>query len=258
MVISLRKAQHNKAEMLADMCFRAYNTDILYGAPKKPGGPPGYNDPNHHRNLMKWVNYYMIHDDDDIVGGIIVQPCNKYHNILGQIFIDPEHLRKGYGSKAILLAEEMYPSVKMWTLGTPSWNTRTKPFYEGLGYVHVGFDVGPDDTGIWYQKTMKHDDPYVMPLISEIRDGQRDVDVEGTVIEQSHPRKVRSHDGRESTLVNSVLSDDSGSITLVQWNEQINQASVGDKIRLEKCHVKSYRGLLQIGRGYTGYIIKLL
>lgn len=147
MVVSLSKAQHSDADMLAGMCFRAFNTDYLYGAPKKEGGPPGYNDPRHHRNLMNWVNYYQIQADNVAVGGLIVQPVNKHHNVLGQIFVDPEHQRKGYGSKAMLLAEEMYPSVKMWTLGTPSWNIRTKEFYESIGYVHVGYDVEPDDTG---------------------------------------------------------------------------------------------------------------
>lgn len=105
---------------------------------------------------------------------------------------------------------------------------------------------------------MNPDDPYIMPTISELRDCQGNVDVEGTVIEQTLPKKVRTRDGRESTVVNSILSDDSGSITLVQWNEQINQASVGDKIRLEKCQIRSFRGQLQIGRGYYGYIIKLI
>ena len=52
MVISISKAKDCDAEMLAGMCFRAFNIDYLYGGPKKEGGPPGYNDPEHHKNLM--------------------------------------------------------------------------------------------------------------------------------------------------------------------------------------------------------------
>ena len=47
------------------------------------------------------------------MGGIIVQPVNREHNVLGQIFVDSEYQRKGYGSEAMLLAEGMYPAVKI-------------------------------------------------------------------------------------------------------------------------------------------------
>ena len=256
--ISLIKAKHSEAEKLADICKRAFNTDRFYGAPTPECGPPGYDDPEFHKKLMGWVDYSKIIQSEEIVGGIIVQPVNRLHHILGQIFVDPDLQRKGIGSQAMRAVEKRYLSVKMWTLGTPSWNTRTKAFYEGLGYAQVGIEVTPNDEGIWYQKTMKLDDPYVMSKIDELHDGQSNVDVEGTITEASVPRNVKSRDREDLMAVNSVLSDGNGRIILVQWNEQIQQASVGDTVRIEKGVVKSFRGELQLSTGYTGRIIKLL
>jgi len=45
----------------------------------------------------------------------------------------------------------MYPLAKVWRVGTPAWNVRTRHFYEKLGFVKVGTD-GRD--GVIYQKVM--------------------------------------------------------------------------------------------------------
>lgn len=258
MEVSITRARHRNAEKLADICKRAFHSDIHHGAPGSEGGPPGYDDPEFHAKLMGWVHYHEILDGQETVGGISVRPSNRYHHELAQIFVDPDHHRRGLGSTAMRLVEEKYAEAKMWTLGTPSWNTRTKAFYEGLGYVKVGIEISPDWEGTWYQKTMDPNDPYIMPTIDKLRIGQTNVDVEGDVISQTEPRRVRSRNGRDLTVSNSVLNDGTGMIKLVQWNEQINQASMGDRIRVEGGSVKSFRGELQIDTGYAGHIIKLI
>ncbi len=257
MVISITRARHRNAEKLAEICKRSFDSDRDYGSSLHEGGPPGYDDPVFHGKLMGWVQYHELLDGDQIVGGISVSTNNPYHHELAQIFVDPDHHRKGVGSTAMRLVEEKYSGVKMWTLGTPSWNTRTKAFYESLGYVIVGKEIDVDFDGLWYQKTMDPDDPYIIPPIDQLRRGQTNVDVEGEVINQAAPRKVKSRDGRDLTVANSVVSDETGSITLVQWNHEIKKASVGDRIRVERGSVKSFRGEMQLSTGYAGHIIKL-
>ena len=257
MTINITRARHRNAEKLADICKRAFDSDRHHGAPGNEGGPPGYDDPEFHGKLMGWVQYHEILDGQETVGGISVRPSSKQHHELVQIFVDPDHHRKGLGSTAMRLVEDKYSAAKMWTLGTPIWNSRTKAFYEGLGYVRVGIEASPDWDGVWYQKTMDPDDPYIIPPINQLRQGQTNVDVEGKVISKTEPRKVKSRDGRDLTVANSILSDDTGSVKLVQWNEQIAHTSLGDKIRVENASVKSFRGELQIDTGYYGHIIKL-
>lgn len=122
---------------------------------------------------------------------------------------------------------------------------------------HILNGVTPEWDGVWYQKMMNPDDPYIIPPIDQLRQGQTNRDVEGEVISVSVPRRAKSRNGRDLTVSNSILSDDTEVVKLVQWNRQVDLTSVGDKIRVENASVKSFRGELQIDTGYYGHIIRL-
>jgi len=59
-------------------------------------------------------------------------------------------------------------------------------------------------------------------------------------------------------VVNATLADDTGSIKLVLWNDQIRQVEKDSRIRVENGYVKEYRDELQLGVGEWGVIITLL
>jgi replication factor A1 len=82
--------------------------------------------------------------------------------------------------------------------------------------------------------------------------------VEGTIVEKGYARQVRGRRGRGPTLVaNATLEDDSGSIVLVLWNEQIRNVSEGDKVRIENGYVSSYQDIRQLNVGRGGKLIFL-
>ena len=89
--------------------------------------------------------------------------------------------------------------------------------------------------------------------IAELRDGLRKVDVEGQVVEISEPREVRSKfTGETYRVAEATISDDSGTIKLVLWNEQIGQLKVNDTVKIENGYTKSFRGEVQLNVGKYG------
>lgn len=256
--VSLIPAVVDDSGLLAEISKRAFDTDVDVGAPTTGGGPPGYDSPDFQARAMNWGDYYKILLDEELVGGLILGAGSKGHRIVERIFVDPVHHRKGIATRAFELMFAEHGDVKLWTLGTPEWNVRTKAFYEKLGFTQVGWDDSdPHWRGRWYERSMTPDDPYTMTPIGELKDGMRNVDVEGTVLEKGHARMVRSRRryGETLTVSNAAIGDDSGRVVLVLWNEQVKQVQVGARVRIENGYVSSYQGVAQLNSGLAGKII---
>ena len=89
--------------------------------------------------------------------------------------------------------------------------------------------------------------------IKDLRDGMKRIEVEATVIDKTGPREVMSrYKDVVHRVANATVSDDSGSIKLTLWNEQIDQVNVNDKIRIENGYVTSFRGEIQLNVGRYG------
>jgi len=88
--------------------------------------------------------------------------------------------------------------------------------------------------------------------ISELRDGMRSVNLVAKVVGLSEPREVRSRYGGVNRVVTATIEDDSGTIRMALWNEQIEQVNVDDTIKVENGYVKSFRGEIQLNVGRYG------
>ena len=254
------EATEEDAETFAEISKRAFDTDVEVGAPG-PGGPPGYDSPEFHVRVREFLDCYRILLDDDVVGGVFVGRVNEGHLVLERIFVDPDLHNRGIATRATELVWELYPEGRLWTLGTPEWNVRTKRFYERLGFTQVGWDLGePEWRGRWYEKQLDPSRPYELARIGDLSDGMRGVDVEGEVLEKGMARSVRSRRRRWETLnvANAAIGDESGRVVLVLWNEQIRRVKQGDRVRVENGYVSSYRGITQLNVGRAGRLIILL
>jgi GNAT superfamily N-acetyltransferase len=258
--VSVVEAVEEDAEIFAQISKRAFDTDVDVGAPG-PGGPPGYDSPEFHIRIREFLDCYKILLDGATVGGVFVGRVNEEHLVLERIFVDPELHKRGIATRATELVWELYPEARLWTLGTPEWNVRTKRFYEKLGFTQVGWEFGePEWRGRWYEKTMDPSRPYEMARIGDLSDGMRGVDVEGEVLEKGMARQVRSKRRRWETLTvaNTAIGDASGRVVLVLWNEQIKLVKEGDRVRVENGYVSSYRGITQLNVGRAGRLIILI
>jgi len=89
--------------------------------------------------------------------------------------------------------------------------------------------------------------------IKDLRNGMKRVDVEAKVMEKGDPREVMSRFKDETYKVaDAVVADDTGSIKLTLWNEQIDQVNVNDSIKIENGYVTSFKGEIQLNVGKYG------
>ena len=134
--LQFMKAGTSDALVLTSISRQAFVSDVEVGA-ASPGGPPGYQSVSFHVRMAKMNHLFKLVDENGVIlGGAILFRQGNTLNI-GRIFIDPQHFRKGYGILMMREIESMFPEVKVFTLDTPAWNTRTNAFYAKLGYSEV-------------------------------------------------------------------------------------------------------------------------
>lgn len=145
-MMELTKAGTSDVLVINSISKRAFDSDIVVGAPSK-AGPPGYRSVNFHVQMAKADHLYKLSVDGLIVGGAILFVDGLQLNI-GRIFVDPEYFRKGYGIFIMQEIERIFSDVIEIFLDTPVWNIRTNAFYPKLGYT----EYKRDDAFIYYMK----------------------------------------------------------------------------------------------------------
>lgn len=89
--------------------------------------------------------------------------------------------------------------------------------------------------------------------IGELRDGAKRVNVQAKVVEKRETREVMSRYKDETYKVATVIvADETGSIKLTLWNEQIEQVNVNDMVTIENGYVTSFKGEIQLNVGKFG------
>jgi replication factor A1 len=84
---------------------------------------------------------------------------------------------------------------------------------------------------------------------------QADVDVEGKITEKGDIREF-SKFGKLGRVCSAKLKDASGEIILSLWNDQVDEFSVGDKVKVTKGYVNEWQGEKQLSSGKFGKIEK--
>jgi len=90
--------------------------------------------------------------------------------------------------------------------------------------------------------------------ISELKAGATNVELEGTVTEKGETREVITKYGKRLNVANAVISDDTGSISISLWGDNIDGISVGDKVKVTNGYVGEFRGTPQLSTGKYGKI----
>lgn len=76
-------------------------------------------------------------------------------------------------------------------------------------------------------------------------------------MEKGEVRTVNLRAGGQSDVADATIKDDSGSIKLSLWGDQINKVDVGDKVRIENGYTKAFRGEVQLNIGRYGKLSKV-
>lgn len=94
--------------------------------------------------------------------------------------------------------------------------------------------------------------------ITELRNGMKRVEVEATIVDKSSPRQVQSRFKDESyNVADAMVQDETGTIKLTLWNEQIDQVNVNDKIKIENGYITSFKDEIQLNVGKFGKLTVL-
>lgn len=86
--------------------------------------------------------------------------------------------------------------------------------------------------------------------IGELKEGMMGLYIEGVVTMMSSPREVRGG----LKIIDAMLANHTGTIKLALWEDQIQQAREGAKIRVINGYTTSFRGTLQLNPGKFGRI----
>lgn len=87
--------------------------------------------------------------------------------------------------------------------------------------------------------------------ISELKPGMRRVDVTGKIVAMEDPREVQTKFGPGQVAI-ATMQDQSASVKLTIWNENISKVSEGDTVEIQNGYVDSFRGELQLNVGRYG------
>ena len=87
--------------------------------------------------------------------------------------------------------------------------------------------------------------------VSELKPGTGNVSLELEVVSKDNEREINKY-GRKLRVANFTVKDESGSIVLVLWNEQIDQVKEGGKIKIENGYVNEWQGAAQLTLGKFG------
>lgn len=90
--------------------------------------------------------------------------------------------------------------------------------------------------------------------ISDLKVGASNVTVTAKVIQKEDPREVVTKYGKRLSVASITLQDDTGSIAMSLWGEDINNVNVGDTVEIANGYVNEFRGTPQLSTGKFGKI----
>ena len=92
--------------------------------------------------------------------------------------------------------------------------------------------------------------------ISELKAGMRNVSVTGKVDSVGESRTVNLKAGGTNDVADAIISDESGSIKLSLWGEDINKVRAGDRVSIENGYMNTFKGENSINIGKFGKLSK--
>jgi len=90
--------------------------------------------------------------------------------------------------------------------------------------------------------------------IRDLRTGMVQINLKAKVLEIAKPCMVYTRYGNYASVANAVIADETGTIRLCLWNEQIGSVSTGDTIQIENARTSMFRGQRQLNIGKKGLL----
>jgi len=143
--IKFEIANEDDLKDLTSLSIKSFHSDIHVGAGILKG-PPGYDSLEFHKEMLSSASFfYKIVLDEKTIGGFWFMQQKVDEAYLYRVFLDPDYHQLGFGIKIFEYIFSNFPAVKLWSLKTPRWNTRTPKFYR-----KIGFEISKEDEKFSY------------------------------------------------------------------------------------------------------------
>jgi replication factor A1 len=120
----------------------------------------------------------------------------------------------------------------------------------------VSFDSSMDSTRV--RKEMARQNPAPSHYkIQDLRVGMKKICINAEVLETAQPSKVHTQFRDNAMVSNAVIGDDSGTVLLCLWDQQVGSVHVGDCIEVKNAHVAMFKGEKQLRLGKNGSVTVL-
>jgi len=93
--------------------------------------------------------------------------------------------------------------------------------------------------------------------IHDLKPGMSSVNIKVTVSNISKPKQVTTGKGIKHEILEVEAKDETGTMTLVLWDEKVIPLKVGDILQIRNGFVTSFKGEWRINVGKYGEIAKL-
>jgi len=90
--------------------------------------------------------------------------------------------------------------------------------------------------------------------IGDLQIGMKKVNLKAKVLEIAKPTLVFTRFGNYASVANALIADETGTIKLCLWNEQIDSISIGDTVQIENASTSTFRGERQLRIGKKGVL----
>jgi len=88
--------------------------------------------------------------------------------------------------------------------------------------------------------------------IKDLQIGMKQINLKAKVLNIAKPTLVFTRFGNYASVANALIADETGTIKLCLWNDQIDAISVGNMVQIENANVSAFRGEKQLRVGKKG------
>ena len=90
--------------------------------------------------------------------------------------------------------------------------------------------------------------------IRDLRSGMTHINLKAKILEVAEPRRVVTRYGNYANVAKVLIADETGTIRLCLWNEQISAVSIGDTVQIGNARTSIFRGERQLTLGTKGVL----
>ena len=96
--------------------------------------------------------------------------------------------------------------------------------------------------------------------IRDLRPGMKHVNLRVKILDVEEPKNVITKHGNRASVAKALIEDETGTINLCLWNQQITSVSAGGTVQIKNAQVSTFKGekLMNLGKEGTLQSIKIL